>query len=102
MASRCSGVARGMGRAWLVIRMLPWFTLRLTSPEAGRTSGEDLVRFFQFEFKLGHHSTTPRCFHLHVRVQAFCPQVTKLGKEPGQLGSVCVWHFGESVTIVRA
>ena len=93
MASRCSGVARGMGRAWLVTRMSTWFTFRLISPEAGKASGEDLVQFFQFEFKLGNHSTTPRRFHLHFRVQAFRPQVTKIGKELGQLGSVCVWHF---------
>ena len=92
-ASRCSGVAHCIGGAWLVTRMTPWFMLGLALPEAGETSREGLVRFVQFEFKLSHHTSTPRCFHLHTGVQAFCPQVTNGAEEPGQLCPVCVWHF---------
>ena len=64
-----------------MLRMSPCFTLRLTTLGAGRSSWEDVVRFFQFEFELGHDSAIPLCFHLHGRVQAFCPEATKIGKE---------------------
>ena len=82
-----------MGGAWFVTRMTPWFTLGLASPEAGETSGESLVWFVQFEFKLSQHTSTPRCLHLHVGVQTSCPQVTKGAEEPGQFSPVCMWHF---------
>ena len=35
-----------LDRNWLVSRVSPWFTLRLTSPEASRSSWEDVVWFF--------------------------------------------------------